>query len=120
MHLTFGSCTSPTDTFPFTYHPFNRPGMCAVENFQRFKFGNSQSPDNFTGNPKIFSLPKMSQESVKHKSTFMFKFILHAIYQVNGTAQYLKRCWPATDNDAIFSLLLQHKEYNFFETDGRK
>ena len=52
MHLTFGSCTSPTDTFPFTYHPFNGPGMCSVDNFQCLIFGNSQSPDNFTGKPK--------------------------------------------------------------------
>ena len=25
VHLTFGSCTSPTDTYHFTYHPFNAP-----------------------------------------------------------------------------------------------
>ena len=48
VHLTFGLCTSPTDTFPFTYHPFNGCGMCAVDNFQRLRFGNSRSPDKFT------------------------------------------------------------------------
>ena len=52
VHLTFGSCTSPTDTFPFTYHPFDSPGMCTVDNLQGLIFGNSQSPDKFTGNPK--------------------------------------------------------------------
>ena len=56
MHLTFGSCTSPTDTFTFTYHPFNGPGMCAVEIFQRLRFGNSQSPDKFTGKPKKMTI----------------------------------------------------------------
>ena len=52
VHLNFGSCTSPTDTFPFTYHPFNGPGMCAVDNLQRLIFGNSRSPDKFTGTRK--------------------------------------------------------------------
>ena len=45
--------------------------MCAVDNFQRLRFG---------------SLPTSSQESVKHKSTFMFTFTLCTIYEVNGTA----------------------------------
>ena len=27
--------------------PLQRPGMCAVENFQRLRFGNSWSPDKF-------------------------------------------------------------------------
>ena len=45
--LTFGPCTYPTDTFPFTYHfpsvsitiikPLNSSLICAVENFQRFQ-----------------------------------------------------------------------------------
>ena len=47
--------------------PFNGTGMWSVENFQRLIFGNSQSPDKFTGKPKIVSLPTSSQESVKHK-----------------------------------------------------
>ena len=29
--------------------PLQRPGMCTVDNFQRFRFGNSRSPDKFTG-----------------------------------------------------------------------
>ena len=52
-HLTFGSCTSPTENFPFTYHPSNRCAMCAVDYFQQLRFGNSQSPDKFTGKPYI-------------------------------------------------------------------
>ena len=44
---------------------YNGPGMCEVYNFQRLIFGNSQSPDRFTGNPKIVSLPTSSQEIVK-------------------------------------------------------
>ena len=45
--LTFGRCTSPTDTFPFTYHfpyvsipisqPLNSSPIYAVDNFQRFQ-----------------------------------------------------------------------------------
>ena len=45
--LTFGLCTSPTDTFPFTYHfpsvpipirqPLNYSPICTVENFQCFQ-----------------------------------------------------------------------------------
>ena len=52
VHLTFGSFTSPTENFPFAYHPFDGPGMCAVDNFLRLIFGNSQSPDKFTGKRK--------------------------------------------------------------------
>ena len=53
VHLTFGLFTSPTDAFYFTYHIFNRPVMCAVDNFQRLRFGNIQSPKKFKGKPKI-------------------------------------------------------------------
>ena len=51
--------------FPLHLPPLQRPGMCAVDNFQPLRFVNSQSPDKFTGKPKIFSLPTSSQESVK-------------------------------------------------------
>ena len=115
VHLTFGSCTSSTDTFPFTYHPFNGPGMCAVENFQHLIFGNSKSTKNFTGKPKLVSLLKTSHERVKHKWTFTFKFTLRTIYEVNGTAWYLERCWPATDNGAILVTLLHHEEELFLK-----
>ena len=59
--------------FHFTYHPFNGPGMCAVDNFQRLRF---------------CSLPTSSQESVKHKSTFTFTFTLRTIYKVNDTGTW--------------------------------
>ena len=38
----------------FSLHlpPHKRPGMCAVDNFQRLRFGNSRSPDKFTGKCK--------------------------------------------------------------------
>ena len=79
----------------FSLHltPLQRPSICAVDNFQRFRF---------------FSLPKSSQERVKQESTFTFTFTLRTIYEVNGTARYLKRCWTATNNDAIFTLYLIH------------
>ena len=52
VHLNFCPCTSPTDTFPLIYHPFNGPGICVVYNVQHFIFDNSQSPDKFTKKPK--------------------------------------------------------------------
>ena len=55
----------------FSLHlpPLRRPGICAVDNSQRFRFG---------------SLPKSSQERVKQESTFTFTFTLRTIYEVNG------------------------------------
>ena len=61
----------------------------------------------------IVGCPTSSQESVKQKSLFTFSFTLRTIYDVNGTAIYLKRCWHDTDNDGIISALLQHNEDNF-------
>ena len=113
VNLTFGSWTSPNDTAPFTYQPFNVPGMCAEEKFQPWGFGNSWSPEKFTGKPKIVSLPTSSQESVKHKSLFTFTFTLYTIYEVNGTAQYPEKRWTATDNDTTLAALLQQKEDDF-------
>ena len=60
----------------FSLHlpPLQRPGMFAVYNFERLRF---------------CSLPTSSHESVKHKSTFMFKFTLRTIYEVNYTATWV-------------------------------
>ena len=63
--------------------------MYTLDDFQRLRFDNSQSSDKLTGKPKIVSLPKSSQEILKHKSTFTFT--LRTIYEVNGTAQYIPR-----------------------------
>ena len=63
--------------------------MCTLDDFQRLRFDNFYSPDKITGKPKIVCHPKSSQEILKHKSTFTF--ILRTIYEVNGTAQYLRR-----------------------------
>ena len=57
---------------------FPSPTTCAVENFQCLRFGNSQSTNKFTGNPKIVCHLKISQENLKHKS--MVKFTLRTIY----------------------------------------
>ena len=62
--LTFELCTSPTDTFTFTYHPFNLLSMYAVDNLQRLIFVNGRSLDKFTGT------------RVKCKSLFTFIFTL--------------------------------------------
>ena len=104
---------SPQLTLSLHLQPLQCPVMCAVDNFWRLIFYNSQSPDKFTGNPLIVSLPTSSQESMKCKPTFTFTFTLRIIYEVNGTAQYIKRCWPSTNNDAILSVSSQHKEDNF-------
>ena len=108
LHLWFVHL--PNWNFSLAYHPFNGQVMCEVDNFQRLIFGNSRSPKNFTGKPKIVSLPTSSQESVKHKSTFTFKFTLRTIYKVNVTAWYIERCWPATNNYATPAAFLQHEE----------
>ena len=91
MHL-------PNWHFSLLLSPLQRPGMCTLDNFQCLIFG---------------SLPTSSHESLKHKSTFTFTFTLHTIYEVNGTARYLKRCWPTRDNDAILAALSQHNKDNF-------
>ena len=60
----------------FSLHlpPLQRPGMCAVYNSERLRF---------------CGLPKSSQESVKHKSTFTFTFTLRTIYEENDTATWV-------------------------------
>ena len=100
VHLTFGSCTSPTDNFPFIYRPFNAPA-CA-----RWTISNALYL-------AIVGHPTSSEGSVKHKSLFRFTFTLRTIYEVNGKSQYLESCSPATNNDAIIAALLQHQEDNF-------
>ena len=54
------------------------PTTCEVDNFQPLIFGNGQSPEKFTGKPKIVSHLTSSQEILKHKS--IFTFTLHTIY----------------------------------------
>ena len=47
--------------------------------------------------------PRISQESVKHKSSFTFTFTLLNIYEVNDKSRYIESLSPATDNDAIIA-----------------
>ena len=68
---TLGLCTSPTDTFHFTYHPFNAPAYAPEKISNALYLAVS-----LTSSPKI----------VKQESTFTFKFTLRSIYEVNGTA----------------------------------
>ena len=72
------SHTSPLVSAPPQLTLSFSPTTCAVDNFQRLIFDNSQSPNMFTRKPKIVSQPTSSQESLKHKSTFTFT--LHTIY----------------------------------------
>ena len=90
-HLCF--VHPPNWHFSLHLPTLKRPGICAVDNFRRFRFG---------------SLPTSSQERVKQESMFSFTCTLRTIYEVNGTARYIERCWPATDNDTILTLYLIH------------
>ena len=74
--------------------------MGVVDNFQRLMFGNSWSPDKFTGKRKT-------------KIIVIFTFTLRTIYEFNGTYQYLERSSLATDNDTIITALLHHEKDYF-------
>ena len=71
-------CASPLVRAPPQLPLSPSSTTCAVDNFQLLIFGNSQSPDKFTGKPTIVSHPTSSQEILKHKSTFTFT--LRTIY----------------------------------------
>ena len=68
LHL----CKSPLDCAHPQLPSSPSPITCAVDGFQHFRLGNSQSPNKFTGKPKIVSHPTSSQERLKLKSTFTF------------------------------------------------
>ena len=72
------SCTSPLVGAPPQMTLSPSPTTCAVDDFQHLRFGNSQSPDKFTGKPKIVSHPTISKERLKHKPMLTFK--LRTIY----------------------------------------
>ena len=107
----------PSWNFPIHLPSLQWPWHVRSRQFPTLDIRKGQSPDKFTGKPKMASLPTSSQESVKHKwmFTFTFTLTLRTIYKVNDTAQYPKRCWPATNNNAIIDTLLQHKEDNFLK-----
>ena len=95
-------------TFPLVRaHPYLTislsPTTCGVDNFQCLIFGNSRSPNKFTGKPKIVSHPTISQERLKKKS--MFTFTLRTIY-------------PSTRSMACWIVATQGGQ--LFETDGQK
>ena len=73
------SCTSPLVRAPPQLPLVPSPTTCAVDDFQRLIFGNSQPPDKFTGNP-------ITQINI-------YIYIAHhlPVYKVNGTARYLPR-----------------------------
>ena len=62
---------APTQLTHFSLHlpPLQRPGICVVDNFQRFIFG---------------SLPTSSQERVKQESIFTLTFTLRTIFPRNA------------------------------------
>ena len=78
-NLTFGLCTSPTEYFPFTYHPLNVHTMCVVDGLQRLRFVNSQSPDKFTVNTKIVSHLTSLQEIPKHQINVNIYIVHHLL-----------------------------------------
>ena len=112
--VSLHSCTSPLVRAPPQLPLYPSPTTYAVDNFQHLVFGNSQSPDKFTGKPKT--------------QINIYIYITHhlTIYKVNGTSQYLPRqkkthirpyinkgFQPATDNYAIFAALLQYEVDRF-------
>ena len=66
------SCASTFARATTQYTDLPSPTTCMVEDFRRLRFVNIQSHKKFTGKPRIVSHPKSSQESLKHKSIFMF------------------------------------------------
>ena len=99
------SRTSPLVSAPPQLPLFPSPTTCAVDDFQRLRFDNSQSPDKFTGKPKIVSHPTSSQESLKHKWTFKFKFC--TIYEFNGTSRYLIQGHPSMKDFGLLQITTQ-------------
>ena len=45
----------------------------------------------------------------------MFTSTSRTIYKVNSIYQYIERVLSTTNNEAIISILLQHKEENFLK-----
>ena len=74
MTLTFGSCTSTTDTFPFTYHfpsvpisisqPLNCSPIFTIENLQRFQRQIDILDNTRRRRGSHFRIPYMLQSSV--------------------------------------------------------
>ena len=75
VYLTFGSCTYPTGTSSFTYHPFNVSTMCVLDYIQHLIFFNIQSSNKFKGKPKIVS--HYSQESLKQQINIYINIAHH-------------------------------------------
>ena len=119
--------SSPLVCAPPQLRLFPSPTTCTVDHFERSRFSNSQSPNNFTGKHKIVSHPTRSQESVKHKSTFIFT--LRTIYPSMTSMAQLdispeienphispsinKWFLPADNKDEILAAFLQHKADKF-------
>ena len=70
--VSLHSCTSTLISAPPQLPLPPSPTICAVNDFQCLRFGNSQSPNKFTRKPKIVIHTTSSQEILKHKSTFTF------------------------------------------------
>ena len=94
-HLTFWIWTSLTDIPP-------SPNTWAVDNFQRLRFDNSQSPDKFTGSPKTVIHPKRFTGKFKPQIN-VYIYIAHRLLNnnVNGslhccnTRRTTFRYWPS-------------------------
>ena len=97
-HHTFGSCTSPTDTF-------TSPTTCAVDDFQRLRYGNSQSPEKFTEKPRIQIIIYIY--IAQHLRVKWHSLVYHIRPSIN------KGFSSDTNIDALLAALLQHKEDNF-------
>ena len=91
--VSSNSCTSTLVCAPPQQKILPSSTTCAVDNFQRLRFGNIWSSDKFTENPKIFSHPTISQFTGAKTQINIYIYVAHhlPIYEVNGTSRYLPR-----------------------------
>ena len=125
--VSLHSFTRPLGCAPPQLPLYPSPTTCIVDDLQRLRFSNSQSPDKFKGKPKIVSHPTSSQDSLKQKSTFTFtlrtiypstRSMAHPDISLDRKNTHIRPSTnegfrPTTDNNAILAALLQHKEDNF-------
>ena len=76
VHLWF--LHLPNWDFPLHLPPLQWPGICAVDNLRCLMFFNSQSPENFTGKPKIVSFPdKFTGKRKTQINVYIYIYIAH-------------------------------------------
>ena len=115
--VSFHSCTSPLVCAPPQLTLSPSPTACVVDDIQRLRFYNSQSPNKFTGKPKIQSPDKFTGNPKTRINIYIY--IAHHIrgqlhIQISHIRPSINRGFQsATDNDVILTTLLQHGEEKY-------